>query len=161
MLSIYELQQRPETNKDNSPIIYRSIKWLLWWNIEIIKSKYADVYTNLYCIIPKSLMLGIEIFSYFSYSDCSWEMFNGMLSTELCSFWVCSLQWRHNERNGVSNHRRLYGLLNRLFRRSLKHQNIKVPRHWPLWGEFTGHRCRKVYVMLAAVTRTKILVRFL
>ena len=125
MLSIYELQQRPETNIDNSPIIFPLMKWLLWWNIEIIKSKYADVYTNLYCIIPKSLMLGIEIFSYFSYSDCSWEMSNGMLSTELCSFWVCLLQWRHNERNGVSNHRRLYGLLNRLFRRSLKHQTSK------------------------------------
>ena len=20
-------------------------------------------------------------------------------------------------------------------------RNIKAPRHWPLWGEFTGHRC--------------------
>ena len=59
MLSIYELQQRRETNKDNSPIIYRSMKWLVWLSIEIIKTKYADVYTNLYCIIPKSLMLGI------------------------------------------------------------------------------------------------------
>ena len=19
-------------------------------------------------------------------------------------------------------------------------ENIKAPRHWPLWGEFTGHR---------------------
>ena len=27
------------------------------------------------------------------------------------------LQWRHNERDGVSNHRRLDYLLNRLFRR--------------------------------------------
>ena len=26
-----------------------------------------------------------------------------------------SLQWRHDERDGVSNHRRLDGLLNRLF----------------------------------------------
>ena len=30
------------------------------------------------------------------------------------------LQWRHNERDGVSNHRRLYCLLNRLFRRRSK-----------------------------------------
>ena len=49
-----------------------------------------------------------------------------------------ALQWRHNERNGVSNQRRLYCLLNCWFRRrSKKHQS---PRLWPLWGELTGHR---------------------
>ena len=47
------------------------------------------------------------------------------------------LQWRHNEHNGVSNHRRLHCLLNRLFRCK---RNIKAPRHWPLWGEFNGDR---------------------
>ena len=31
-----------------------------------------------------------------------------------------TLQWRHNERDGVSNHRRLDYLLNRLFRRTSK-----------------------------------------
>ena len=31
-----------------------------------------------------------------------------------------ALQWRHNECDGVSNHRRLHGLLNRLFRRRSK-----------------------------------------
>ena len=35
-----------------------------------------------------------------------------------------SLRWRHNERNGVSNHRHIDCLLNRLFkRRSKKHQS--------------------------------------
>ena len=34
---------------------------------------------------------------------------------------ICpSLQWRHNERHGVSNHRRLDCLLSRLFRRTSK-----------------------------------------
>ena len=45
-------------------------------------------------------------------------------------FW--SLQWRHNELDGVSNHQPhdcLPGTDQRI---------IKVPRHWPLWGEFTG-----------------------
>ena len=43
--------------------------------------------------------------------------------TSLMPFWtlcIISLQWRHNERDGVSNHRRLYCLLNRLFRRRSK-----------------------------------------
>ena len=48
---------------------------------------------------------------------------------------IQTLQWRHNECDDVSNHRRLYGLLNRLFR---GRETIKAPRHWPLWGEFAG-----------------------
>ena len=31
-------------------------------------------------------------------------------------WWIWTLQWRHNERNGVSNHRRIDCLLKRLFR---------------------------------------------
>ena len=46
-----------------------------------------------------------------------------------------SLQWRHNERDGVSNHRRLDCLPNRLFRQ-IK-ENIEAPCHWHLWGEST------------------------
>ena len=48
-----------------------------------------------------------------------------------------TLQWRHNEHDGVSNHQRLDCLLNRL---SANQRNIIAPRHWPLWGEFTGNR---------------------
>ena len=50
-----------------------------------------------------------------------------------------SLQWRHNERDGVSNHQPDDCLLNRLFKAQIK-ENIKAPRDWPLWGEFTGDR---------------------
>ena len=39
-----------------------------------------------------------------------------------------TLRWRHNGRNGVSNHHPPDCLL------------IKVPRHWPLCVEFTGNR---------------------
>ena len=49
-----------------------------------------------------------------------------------------SLQWRHNEHDGVLNHQPHECLLNRLFKAQIK-ENIKAPRHWPLWGEFTGH----------------------
>ena len=51
----------------------------------------------------------------------------------------CPLHWRHNERDGVSNHQPDDCLLNRLFKAQIK-ENIKAPRHWPLWGEFTGDR---------------------
>ena len=50
-----------------------------------------------------------------------------------------TLQRRHNERYGVSNHQPHDCLLNRLFKAQIQ-GNIKALRHWPLWGEFTGNR---------------------
>ena len=49
-----------------------------------------------------------------------------------------SLQWLHNGRDGVSSHRRLDALLNRLFRRrSKKTSNLRVTG---FLGEFAGDR---------------------
>ena len=48
-----------------------------------------------------------------------------------------TLQWCHNERDGISNHQPQDRLLNRLFKAQIK-DNIKAPRHWLLWGEFSG-----------------------
>ena len=48
-----------------------------------------------------------------------------------------TLQLRHNERGGVSNHHPHDCLLNRFIQVQVK-ENIKGPRHWPLWWEFTG-----------------------
>ena len=48
------------------------------------------------------------------------------------------LQWRRNERDGVNSP------AFRLFAQSFIHaqikENIKVPRHWHLWGESIGDR---------------------
>ena len=51
-----------------------------------------------------------------------------------------SIHWRHNEHNGVSNHRRLDCFLNQPFVQVQIKENIKAPRHWPLWEEFGGDR---------------------
>ena len=63
--------------------------------------------------------LGIWIFSE-TFVETTWKIV-GYLSNFLNLFldigrrWVViALQWHHNERNGVSNHRRLDGMLNRL-----------------------------------------------
>ena len=56
--------------------------------------------------------------------------------------WLLSqstLQWRHNEYDGVSTHQAHECLLSRLFKAQIN-ENINAPRHWPLWGEFTGDR---------------------
>ena len=50
-----------------------------------------------------------------------------------------ALQWRHNERDGVSNHQPHDCLLDRLFKSHVK-ENIKAPRHWLLCEEFIEHR---------------------
>ena len=56
-----------------------------------------------------------------------------------------SLQWRHNGRDGVSNHRRLDCLLNRLFRRQSKktwklHVTGLCERNPPVIGGFPSQR---------------------
>ena len=63
----------------------------------------------------------------------------------LCLFVVISslhcgsvkLQWRHNGLDGVSNHEPRHCLLSLLFECRSKKKN-NAPRHWSLWGEFTG-----------------------
>ena len=54
-----------------------------------------------------------------------------------------SLQWCHNEREGVSHHRRLCCLLNLLLRLQIK-ENIKAPRYWPLWWPEDPHHKNQV-----------------
>ena len=51
-----------------------------------------------------------------------WTVCNIFGKLQLC----IPLEWRHNGRDGASNHRRLDCLLNRSFGK----ENIKAPRHW-------------------------------
>ena len=85
-------------------------------------------------------------------TGCTGSCRNGtIIATKFCrhfdgntgSYWNrnfhYTLQWRHNESDGVSNHRRLDCLLNRLFRRRSK-KTSKPRVTGPLWGESTGDR---------------------
>ena len=65
-------------------------------------------------------------------------------NTEVASWILTSLQWWHNERDGVSNHRRFDCLLNHLFRRrSKKTSKLRVTGlcegNSPVTGEFPAH----------------------
>ena len=60
-----------------------------------------------------------------------------------------TLQWRHNGRDGVSNHQPHDFLLSRSFRAQIK-ESIKAPRHWPLWGKFTGERRKCFHVLTSS-----------
>ena len=65
---------------------------------------------------------------------------NHTLLADMCK----TLQWRHNERNDVSNHRRLECLHNRLFSRSTKTSKLRVTGpcegNSPGTGEFPAQR---------------------
>ena len=70
---------------------------------------------------------------------------NCLMPAELLQPRPSPLQWRHNERYGRFNHRRVDCLLNRLFRRRSRKKNNKAPRHCLLWEEITGPVARKVF----------------
>ena len=57
----------------------------------------------------------------------------------LMSMLVWSLHWRHNERDDISKSPAAPVFTQTLVQAQIK-ENINAPRHWPLWGEFTGDR---------------------
>ena len=70
------------------------------------------------------------------------------------------LQWRHNERDGVSNRRRLHCLLNRLLRRRSKKTSLAPVRgihRWPVDSPHEGTVTRKMLddVIMYSVIKRK------
>ena len=72
--------------------------------------------------------------------------------TDALLWLYATIQWRHNERNGISNHRRLNCLLDRLFRRrSNKHQSsvslafVRGIHRWPVNSLHKGPARRKMF----------------
>ena len=68
-----------------------------------------------------------------------------------------ALQWRHNERDGVSNQRCLGGLLNRLFRRRWKKTQssasppfVRGIHRWPVNSPHKGPVTRKCFHLMTS-----------
>ena len=64
----------------------------------------------------------------------------------------CPLQWRHYQRNGVSNHRRIDCLFNRMFRRRSKKTKssaslafVKGIHRWSVYSRHKGPVTRKIF----------------
>ena len=70
------------------------------------------------CWIARELVVTCEV-GLCLYVD-SWSAKDLTVSRLLLQTWDMTLQWRHDEREGVSNYRRLGCLINRLFKRRLK-----------------------------------------
>ena len=76
-------------------------------------------------------------------TDCTQG--KGLIVTEATLPAINPLQWRHDERDGLSNHQRLDGLANRLFKRiSKKTSTLRVTSicagNSPVTGEFRAQR---------------------
>ena len=106
------------------PLISRKLEWL------VRLKQHADIIVYA-CAIPKrcNSPLTNRLISYIYILGISKSV---VIDTFI------TLQWRHNERDGVSIDRRLDCLLNRLFQAQIK-ENIEAPRHWPLWGDTGDH----------------------
>ena len=97
----------------------------IWWRHHVIGCT-----CNCPCISVKTVCLVIPIF----YFHCTWLLRN-----------TTSLQWRHDERDGISNHQRLSSLLNRLSRyRSKIISKLRVTGlcegNSPVTGEFPAQK---------------------
>ena len=78
-------------------------------------------------------------------SSAGYNCYRTRLRYDDFMLWKRSLRWSHNECDGVSNHRRLDGLLNRLFgRRSVKTSKPRVnglcEGNSPVTGEFPSQK---------------------
>ena len=103
---------------------------------------------------------------------CSWyqEHLGISIATLVCDIYcwdgidTSSLQWSHNERDGVSNHRRLDGLRNRLFRRRYNKQIsnsallafVREIHQWPVNSPHKGPVTRKIWRHLLTLSRVTL-----
>ena len=112
--------------------------WPYWWEVSIgLGTGLAPSCNRL---IPESMLIPIYVAKWRHKASMSWRSIPEYIATE-----APTLQWSHNERDGVSNHRRLDCLLNRLFsRRSKTTSKLRVTGlcEWnlPGTGEFPAQR---------------------
>ena len=150
--------------------LWSCIAWLFWWCCR----GYSLAISRLQLMLLWSasvdvLWEGSCISLYWRCWDSSWRvafvrvsmmssvgfpsemLFFTMMYTGLS--W-CSLEWRHNERYGVSNHWRLDCFLSRLFRRRLKKTSkfrvtglcgANSPVMWPVSSSHEGPVTRKMF----------------
>ena len=116
--------------------LFQPIYFTMLINISFPILGYKDVFLNKihHCTIQQVCIM------YISLCHCGLVTPNGVEQLD-----KKSLQWRHNERDGVSNHRRPDSLLNRLFRRKSKkifkiHVTGLCEGNSPVTGDFHTQR---------------------
>ena len=97
------------------PMSAKSLPWLQFWTLLDWRQSCTNL--SIWC-----LNMGMPCI--FNYYNCN-EMEMQWIRIDIGLSWYCkfisnTLEWRHNERESVSNHQLLDGLLNRLSRRRSK-----------------------------------------
>ena len=132
----WDLHLNKRFSKQSRRQRFETSLYSLWQHYNELPKFTAKYISNMYIMVsqPKQWLLG----------DVShWKAYS---LTKVVGFYQRHLfssntrQICHNEHDGISIHRCLDGLLNCLFRLRSGSENIKVPCHWPLWGELTGDR---------------------
>ena len=135
-----------------------------WFRLWLIASSAPSHYLNQWWLVNWTIVnkfqwngnQNIAIFvqeNAFEYIG-DWNQNTTVFIQENTFDYVCckTLQWRHNERDGVSNHQRLDCLLNRLFRpRSKKTSKLRSLafvrgiHRWPMGSPHKGPVTRKMF----------------
>ena len=112
--------------------------WIIQkWNLHL---QHVSNFYHAICKPSRTILLKIPVKLHKTQLSTIWNpvacYFCLITTLRLINQRVCGkqppLQWRHNERGGVSNHQPHDCLLNRLFKAQIK-ENTKALRHWPLW----------------------------
>ena len=143
-------------------VYFVSPKSILQWYHTVYPKKYAHGFVVLYFVVvmPSFIMNSHEVFIHIHQGcfagtgaivrlpQCQWSKPDGYGKISQCitttkhskAKTVCIFLGIYcNEHDDVSNHQQLDWLPKPFVQAQIK-ENIKAPRHWPLWGESTGHR---------------------
>ena len=113
---------------------------MMAWSGNCIPSSYMEMITYL-CPNPDASLANLSLLKRPQKAFLIFQLYIIRFLGELVQYHRCSLQWRHNGRNGVSNNKPYDCLLNRLFRgRSKKTSKLRVTglctRNSPVTDEF-------------------------
>ena len=119
-------------------IVWRQVLLLCCYSKQAIEKKLICVDLSRHDV-PVTGMAGVDQLNWHrGICDCYVDACSYQITARVLDDIWYSLQWHHDERDGVSNHQRIDCLHNCLFRRkSTKTPKLRVR---PLWGEFTCHR---------------------
>ena len=144
-----------------APSHYPNQCWLIISKIRWYLRAISQEILSLYLLKVASKLLIYTDFLYITLRPVGWNMRNGpTLATIPVPFCHVSwhhpnspfdkmseiprgriaLHWRHNQRDRWRLKSQAFQLLTQLFVQVQIKENIKAPRHWPLWGKFNGDR---------------------
>ena len=112
--------------------LFAGIKLMINRNCCQTLRNFVYVKSNIWRLVLQNLhIIRLHHVRYLMDVDNAHTLPGGITAVPKCVSNNPTLQWLHNDRNGVGNHQPHDCLLNRLFKAQIK-ENIKALRHWLL-----------------------------